>query len=106
MQLKALKSVEGDNTYQFPVDGRNTKEVNTAKSKGYMELPRFRGAGDKCRTDGYFCGACKALKKAEFTMTEHPSTHDGYCDKYNFRVRDYGCCGGYEPKTGLFSYNP
>jgi hypothetical protein len=105
MKLQNISKVDGDNTYSFPIDGRTSKEVKIAKDCGYMELPRFKGA-NKPRTDCYACASCKAWQKREFTMPEHPSTHDGWCNKYLFRDRDYGVCSGYLPKTGLFSYNP
>lgn len=105
MKLQKTSNFTGDSTHSFEISGRGDKEVKAAKDCGYVELERF-AQPNKIRTDGYFCGGCKAWKKAEFTMTEGASTHDGMCTKYNFRDKDFGSCDGWVAKTGIFAYNP
>lgn len=104
MELKEAKNVTAATTYQFQVNGRSKQEVKDMISTGYMELGRCKEA--KPRTDGYFCGSCTEFTKQDFSIPDNGSTHDGVCSKFKYRVVDYGCCGGFQPKKGLFAYNP
>jgi hypothetical protein len=83
-------------THSFKPDGRTPKELEEMQEYGYVELPQFAKPGE-IRNDGYFCGSCTWWEHKPNTMPENPDEHDGFCKRYDFRDRDFGCCNGWEP---------
>lgn len=81
----------------FPVDGRTEDEVEEMREYGYVELAEFARPGTT-RTDGYFCGRCRVWEARPNTMPVNPGEHDGFCRKYGFKDRDFGCCSGWEKR--------
>ena len=84
----------GDQTYNFSPDGRTGKEIHEMREYGYVEVKAF--AQDSEDGKGYYCKTCKWFAPHPNTMPENPSKHDGFCQKFDFRDRAFGCCSGWE----------
>lgn len=84
-------------THGFYSDGRSREELRRMRDAGYVEDPEYMNPV-YMRTDGYFCGSCGAYENTPGNMPQNPGPHDGYCHKFNFRDRDYGCCNGWYKK--------
>ncbi len=102
---KVASEGKAEETFNFAIDGRSKDDVEKMKKLGYVELDRFGRLREKMRedvaevrTDGYFCGSCPAFQLKPNTMPKNPGPHDGFCQKFKFPDRDYGCCSGWYPK--------
>lgn len=94
---KPIENLRGDNTFSFHPDKRSPHDVQIMQKIGYVEKDEYHKPG-KIRSDGYFCGSCKAFQHKPHTIGGLVTSSDGWCQKYKFADRDYGCCGGWEPK--------
>jgi len=86
-----------DNSYAFSLDGRSQEDLGKMKEHGYVESDNF--AEEAIRDDGYFCGSCKWFDRQPNSIEGRSTTHDGFCRRYQFQDRDYGCCGGWQPQA-------
>ncbi len=95
MEIQGVVQTPNRQTY-FPRDGRTDNEVKEMAEYHYDELPVF--VGNATVDGGRNCGNCGAFESRPDTMPVNPSESDGFCHKYNFKDRDYGCCDGWYPK--------
>lgn len=87
-------------TFRFEADGRTAHEIKEMKEYGYVEVADFQPsvvAGNTLVETplGYFCGSCGAFESRPHTMPQAPCLTDGFCRKFSFRDRAYGCCDGW-----------
>jgi hypothetical protein len=80
-------------TFDFSVDGRSEHEVKEMKEYGYGEEPDYAASARK--EAGFFCSSCAAFEHIPHSMPRNPGPGDGYCHKFSFRDRQWGCCQGW-----------
>jgi hypothetical protein len=93
LEDKDLINKDEHGTVLWPEEYKETdskEQLSSRVESGYVEFEIYKG--ESIRKDGYFCGSCSYWED----LSSQKDGHLGWCKKFQFSDRDYGCCNGWE----------